>query len=111
MEFEARPMRVQLPCKSVTIIDAEDDGVQLQVHRYWDVMTMALGKGLDLGDAMCDDCSANPSEPLCNNGSEELNIFAELDYRVLPILRLQLEARLREIKQAEDAIAQAGRNG
>lgn len=111
MEFEARPMRVQLPCKSVTVMDAVDDGLQREVHRYWDVITLGLGKGLDLGDARCEECSGNPSEPLCNNASEDLNIFAELDYRVLPIVRRQLEARLREIEQAEEAVAQAGLGG
>ena len=110
MPFEARALRVQLPCKAVTIIqEEEDDGVQLEVHRYWDVMTVALG-GIEFDAGRCEECSGNPSEPLCNNASEDMNILARLDHRVLPILRRQLEARLREIEQAEEAVAEATRH-
>lgn len=104
MDFEARPVRVQLPCVVSVLDDDTHDDLQLHVNKYWEVVTGAL-RGTDLGTKMCDDCSANPSEPLCDNASEDLNIFAELDYRVLPILRRQLEARLREVEAAEAAVA------
>ncbi len=110
MAFEARALRVQLPCKAITVIPAEEYDAQLQAHRYWRVIAKELG-GFGLGrDPECD-CSANPSEPLCQNASEELNLFAFIDMRVLPILRKQLEARLREIKQAEEAVAKATGGG
>ena len=35
MKFEARSLRVQLPCKSVTVIDADEHDAQLQAHQYW----------------------------------------------------------------------------
>jgi hypothetical protein len=109
MEFEARPLRVQLPCKGVTVIDAEEYDVRVQAHRYWRLVAQELG-GIDVAaGGKCEECSGNPSEPLCENASEKLNLYAIIDHRVLPILRKQLEARLREIKEAEDAVARGGR--
>ena len=35
MKFEARSLRVQLPCKSITVIDADEHDAQLQAHQYW----------------------------------------------------------------------------
>ena len=109
MAFEARPLRVQLPCKETTVIPAEEYDAQLQAHQYWRVIAKELG-GFGLGDR-CEECSGNPSEPLCENASEKLNLFAFIDMRVLPILRRQLEARLREIKEAEQAVAKATGGG
>jgi hypothetical protein len=115
MEFEARPLRVQLPCKTITVIAAEEDDAydaQLQAHRYWQAIELATRVNLGLGDpGACEECSGNPSEPLCNNASEDLNLFANIDARVLPILRKQLEARLREIAEVEQAVAQATGSG
>ena len=111
MAFEARPLRVQLPCKEITVIGAEDYDAQMQAHRYWRVIAIGMGGGYDFGDAKCEECSGNPSEPLCENGSEKLNLHAFLDRRVLPILRKQLEARLREITEAEQAVAKATGGG
>ncbi|MDI1461266.1 hypothetical protein QEZ54_09830 [Catellatospora sp. KI3] len=110
MEFEARALRVQLPCQSVTVFDADGEDARLDVHRYWQAVAAGLVGGVDLG-GMCDDCSANPSEPLCTNASEDMDPFAFIDYRVLPVLRRQLEARLNEIAQAEQAVARAVGNG
>lgn len=105
MAFEARPLRVQLPCNERSVIPAEDYDAQVQAHRYWRALAKELG-GIDLGNR-CEECSGNPSEPLCKNASEELDPFAFVDARVLPILRRQLEARLREIENAEQAVAKA----
>ena len=110
MEFEARPLRVQLPCKAITVIDADDHDAQVQAHRYWRAIAIGMG-GFDTTEGRCEECSANPSEPLCENTSEELDLFAILDIRVLPLLRRQLEARLREIDEAEAAIKQRGGQG
>jgi hypothetical protein len=109
MAFEARPLRVQLPCKTITVIGAEEYDAQVQAHQYWRAIAVELG-GLRFRDPECD-CSGNPSEPLCQNESQDLNLFAFIDQRVLPILRRQLEARLREIKVAEEAVAKATGGG
>jgi hypothetical protein len=109
MPFKARALRVQLPCKAITVIPAEQYDAQVQAHQYWRVIAKELG-GLDLRDK-CEECSGNPSEPLCENASEELNLFAFIDIRVLPILRRQLEARLRELAKAEEAAANATGGG
>lgn len=103
MDFGARAVRVQLPCV-VTILEDDTADLQLHVNKYWEVVTGAI-RGAGLGAGNCEECSANPSEPLCDNFSEDLGILAEIDYRVLPILRRQLEARLREVQAAEDAVA------
>ena len=110
MAFEARPLRVQLPCKATTVIDGDEYDAQVQAHRYWRAIAVELG-GFDFGAGRCEECSGNPSEPLCNNASEELNLHAIIDIRVLPILRRQLEARLREIALAEEAVAKAKGGG
>jgi hypothetical protein len=110
MAFEARPLRVQLPCKEITVIPAEEYDAQVQAHRYWQVIAKELG-GVGFGEGQCEECSGNPSEPLCENASEKLNLYAFIDRRVLPILRKQLEARLREIKVAEEAVAKATGGG
>jgi hypothetical protein len=111
MAFEARPLRVQLPCKTITVIDAEEHDAQLQAHQYWRAITFAHQNQFGFGEGKCEECSGNPSEPTCENASENLNIFAVIDRRVLPILRKQLEARLREITQAEEAVAKATGGG
>lgn len=110
MSFDVRPLRVQLPCKDITVIEADEYDAQMQAHRYWRAITVAHG-GFDLGAGHCEECSGNPSEPLCNNASEELNLFEFIDIRVLPIVRKQLEARLREVEQAEEAVARATGGG
>ena len=110
MPFEARPLRVQLPCKAITVITAEEFEVRVQAHKYWRAIAEAHG-GLRLPEGMkCEECSANPSEPLCDNFSEDQPL-AFIDIRVLPILRSQLEARLRQIKEAEEAVARATGGG
>lgn len=110
MNFEARALRVQLPCKSVTVIDADEHDAQLQAHQYWRAIALEAQAKFIPGE-LCEECSANPSEPLCQNASEDYNIFAFIDARVLPILRKQLEARLQEIAKAEEAVARATGGG
>lgn len=107
MAFEARPLRVQLPCKDITVIPAEEYEAQLEAHRYWRLIAGGMQGGFGFGEGRCEECSGNPSEPLCENASEKLNLYAFIDMRVLPILRRQLEARLREVAEAEEAIAKA----
>ena len=111
MAFEARSLRVQLPCKTITVMDADEYDAQRQAHQYWRVIAAGIQTGFNLDKDRCEECSGNPSEPLCQNASEELNLFAMIDMRVLPILRRQLEARLREIAEAEEAVAKATGGG
>lgn len=105
MTFEARPLRVQLPCKAITVVAAEEYDAQVQAHRYWWAVALENQATLGLGNR-CEGCSANPSEPLCNNASQKYDIM--IDARVLPILRKQLEARLQEISEVEQAVARGG---
>lgn len=109
MSFEARPLRVQLPCKAITVVTAEDYDAQVQAHRYWWAIALENRAKLGLVGRNCEECSGNPSEPLCNNASEDFNIWAMIDARVLPILRQQLEARLQQINEVEEAIGRERR--
>lgn len=114
MAFEARPLRVQLPCETITVIaaaEAEEQDLHVHAHRYWQAVTLGLQDGIGFGEGHCEECSGNPSEPLCDNFSEKPNLHTMVDIRVLPILRRQLEARLQEIARAEEAVAQATREG
>ena len=109
MAFEARPLRVQLPCKAVTVIGAEEFDAHVEAHRYW--RAIALEYQAKLKTFMCDDCSANPSEPLCPNESQDPDHFSVFHIRVLPLIRKQLEQRLEEIMKAEEAAARATGGG
>jgi hypothetical protein len=111
MKFEARALRVQLPCGAITVIGADEYDAQLQAHQYWRAIALDNQKKFPPGQGRCEECSANPSEPLCQNASEELDPFAFIDARVLPILRKQLEARLEELAAAEEAVAKATGGG
>ena len=111
MRFESRALRVQLPCKAITVVAAEEYDAQVQAHRYWWAIAFENGAKLGLVGRNCEECSANPSEPLCNNASEDYNIWAMIDARVLPVLRQQLESRLRQLDEVEQAVAQAGGGG
>lgn len=111
MKFEARSLRVQLPCKSVTVIDADEHDAQLQAHQYWRAIALEAQAKFGGLQGQCEECSGNPSEPLCNNASEDYNLFAFVDARVLPIIRKQIEARLKEIVEAEEAVARASGGG
>jgi hypothetical protein len=104
MSFEARSLRVQLPCKAITVVAAEDYDAQVQAHRYWWAIALENRAKLGLLGRNCEECSGNPSEPLCDNASEDFNIWAVIDARVLPVLRQQLEARLQQIKEVEETI-------
>jgi hypothetical protein len=106
MKFEARALKVQLPCKAITVIDADEYDARLQAHKYWQVVAWENGARFRLPDR-CEECSANPSEPLCQNTSEDIGL-PSFDPRVLPILRRQLEARLADLAKVEAAVAKAG---
>lgn len=104
MKFEARSLRVQLPCKSITVIDADEHDAQLQAHQYWRAIALEAQAKFRPIQEKCEECSGNPSEPLCQNASEDYNLFAFVDARVLPILRKQLENRFRPSRTSKNRI-------
>jgi hypothetical protein len=114
MPFEARALRVQLPCKSVTVIPAEVHDAELKARQYWRDILTPYGQCTG-----CTDCS-NVTD-LCKGrseagvlfcaGTDPIEVLATIDATVLPVLRKQLEARLQEITAAEEAVAEATRQG
>ena len=79
MKFETRSLRVQLPCKSVTVIDVDEYDAQLQAHQYWRAIAFEEQAKFGQIRGKCEECSGNPSEPLCDNASAGLNLFAFID--------------------------------
>lgn len=65
MKFEARSLRVQLPCKSVTVIDADEHDAQLQARQYWRAIALEAQAKFGAVQRQCEECSGNPAEPLC----------------------------------------------
>jgi len=117
MPFESKSLRVQLPCKGITLIrDEEDPEVRWQVHKYWrDVVLTPIGAdncGSCTACTGCTDCSSvtdrcigrSEAGELCNN-TDPLDVLIRVDARILPVLRKQLEARLQEIIEAEQVVA------
>ncbi len=115
MPFEERPLRVQLPCKAVTVIAAEEHDLELKARQYW--RDLVLTPFADCTG--CTDCSSVTD--LCKGrseagailcaGTDPLEVLATIDIAVLPVLRKQLEARLQEIAAAEEAVARATGGG
>jgi hypothetical protein len=116
MAFEAKSLRVQLPCGSVTVIDGDRYEIERDARRYLrDVITRRL-----TSPSPC--CARATGEEDCVRGSRDLDLAALTDRvcmgtdaldvrtvvhaRVLPELRRQLEERLREIDEAQAAVAQ-----
>ena len=110
MPFEARQLRVQLPCGPVTVMEAERFDAESVARRL-------TGWGDIIG--------ARPSDPSCGpgtscgfhsgfnlddlahlcQGSEPLGVRVVVDAHVLPQLRAQLELRLKELDVAQAALS------
>lgn len=114
MPFEARALRVQLPCKSVTVIPADVHDAELKARLYWrDILTpYAACTGCTDCSNVTDMCKGrSEADVLFCAGTDPIEALTTIDALVLPVLRKQLEARLQEITAAEEAVAQATREG
>lgn len=109
MSFEARTLRVQLPCGPVTLIEAAVHDAELLAREYWrDRYRLGAADAADNCTHVTDRCtgrSEHGMEARRCNGTEPLSILTTVDVSVLPVLRRQLEAQLKEIQIAEEAVA------
>jgi hypothetical protein len=102
MAFEARSLRVQLPCGSVTVIDAERQFAENQARLYWrGMLTPAAVNDPSCGPGTS--CGFHSGVDLCF-GSDPVDVLTVVDATVLPVLRAQLESRLKEINAALEAV-------
>lgn len=119
MAFKAQQLRVQLPCGSVTVIDADRHNAEVIARRL-----TGWGKVLfPRGDDDCSDCGSGSHCGPCSGetkgdrlghlcyGSDPLDVRVVVDSSVLPLLREHLEARLREIDAAQQALARVTGTG
>ena len=109
MSFEARTLRVQLPCGPVTVIEAAAHDAELLAREYWrDRYHLGAADACGNCSNITDRCvgrSERGMEAIRCNGTEPLSILTTVDVSVLPVLRRQLEAQLKEIQVAEEAVA------
>jgi len=113
MPFEARQLRVQLPCGPVTVIEAERHDAEVKARRFTGWGNLLIPPG----DDDCSDCGSGSHCGPCSgetkgdrlahlwHGSDPLDVRVVVDAHVLPILREQLEARLKELDAAQEAVA------
>ena len=112
MPFEAKSLRVQLPCGPVTVIEAErhDAEVKARLATGWgNILTPVAEK--DCAECATStqltggaECALARLADLCH-GTEPLDERVVVDVHVLPLLRKQLEARLKELDFAQEAVA------
>jgi hypothetical protein len=108
MPFEARQLRVQLPCGPVTVMEAEASEAQMAARRVtgWGALLGARLSDPSCGPGTsCGFHSGFDIGDLCL-GSDPIDVNVVVDAHVLPVLRAQLEARLKELGEAEKAVAQ-----
>ena len=98
MPFEARALRVQLPCGSRSAFEAEEYDAEIMARQYWKDVFAG-------GCTPTDKCVGHSEVDVLCAGTEPLAFTTVVDARVLPILRRQLEAKLQEIKAAQEAVA------
>jgi hypothetical protein len=112
MPFEAKQLRVQLPCGSVTVMESGRYDAEMAARRLSGWADIISGK---LSDPSCGpgtSCgfhsgfSTADVAHLCH-GSDPIDVKVVIDVAVLPALRLQLEARLKELDAAEKAVSRA----
>ena len=109
MPFDARSLRVQLPCGPVTVIEAAAHDAELLAREYWrDRFRLVADDACGNCSPVTDRCigrSERGREAILCAGTEPLSILTTVDVSVLPVLRRQLEAQLKEIQIAEEAVA------
>lgn len=110
MPFEARTLRVQLPCGLVTVIEAEAHDAEMLAREFWrNRYQVAVRDACGNCSGVTDRCigrSERGLEDILCVDSQPLSILTTIDARVLPVLRRQMEAHLKEIQAAEEAVAQ-----
>lgn len=115
MPFEAKSLRVQLPCRSLTVIDGEAFDRERKARKTLrDIITPRLTSPTPCcaratGEEDCirgshDVDIANLTDHLCM-GTDALETRFTVEASVLPALRVELERRLEEVRIAEDAVA------
>ena len=115
MPFDAKSLRVQLPCRSLTVIDGEEFDRERKARKALrDLVTPRLTSptpccARGTGEEDCvrgthDLDIANLTDHLCM-GTETIDTRVTIEASVLPALRVQLEKRLEEVKVAEEAVA------
>ncbi len=110
MPFEARQLRVQLPCGPVTVMEAERfdaESVARQLTGWGDIIGPRLsdpscGPGTSCG--FHSGFNLDDLAHLCQ-ASEPLGVRVVVDAHVLPQLRAQLELRLKELDVAQAAVS------
>jgi len=110
MPYDARSLRVQLPCGPVTVIEAAEYDAELLAREYWkdryaDAPPTACGNCSGVTDRCIGRSERGVEDYLCAAGSEPLARLAIVDASVLPILRRELEAQLKEISAAQEAVS------
>lgn len=112
MPFEARQLRVQLPCGPVTVLEADRHDAEIIARRLtgWGDVPPAAKSASDPSCGPGTSCGFHSGfnlddlAHLCR-GSDPLGARVVVEASVLPILRAQLEARLKEIDEAQQAVA------
>jgi hypothetical protein len=110
MAFDARSLRVQLPCGTATVMEAERHDAEVKVRRATSWVNILIPSA----DKDCSECGS--STQLCGHGSDKdlgllchgtdpLDFRVVVDAHVLPVLREQLAARLKELDKAIEAVA------
>ena len=116
MPFEARSLRVQLPCGSVTVIDGEKYEAKARARKS---LRELVTRRLETSPTPC--CARATGDEDCFRGSQDLGALTDrlcmgtddvtlrtvVHASALPELREQLEARLRDVRAAEEAVARA----
>jgi len=113
MAFEARSLRVQLPCGTVTVMEAERHDAEIRARRSTSWANILFPRAdddcSDCGTgSFCGPCSGETKDDvlarICH-GTDPLDVRIVVDAHVLPVLREQLEARLKELDVAQEAVA------
>ncbi|TKB89334.1 MAG: hypothetical protein E8D40_17515 [Nitrospira sp.] len=105
MPFEARALRVQLPCGQVTVIEAAAHDAEVLAREYLRER-FADANGCGNCSPVTDRCTGRSErieDIMCAN-TEPLDFRKVVDVRILPILRKQLEEQLAVIAVAQAAV-------
>ena len=106
MPFDAKSLMVQIPCGSLTVIERERLEAEQLAKQFWE--HALAGCARDTGRVDCWRGSDRVDiERLTDNlcaGTEPLVVRTFVQVSALPTLREQLNARLKEIDAAQEAV-------